>query len=318
MKDKIHIVWQIDPSIIWERDWLDEVLGDFEIIDVIDLKHNITVNKSIVISAQKKADDKLMDAYMQRIKTDNLKVGIIHLADEHFDSNIDFYNNASFVFRNYYRSDAKKISQYFPLGYKTGISSLKEIKAIEDRTFSWSFAGQLKGTRFDMFEAAKKVPGGKFHLTSSWNCDSSLSTQEYAELLNNTIFCLCPKGNSSLETFRIFEALEMGAIPIVEEHGGLKISRECFSPSNFIKSKIWNPLLLKKNFKCFFKPSYWEQSFGSNFPLPRIYNWETLEVLIDQIDIVQKQAEVSEFWKYYKVNLRRLVSWTIYNHLFEY
>ena len=44
-----------------------------------------------------------------------------------------------------------------------------------------------------------------------------LDTDEYFELLNNSKLCLCPQGAHSPETFRLFEALSVGTIPIVDK-----------------------------------------------------------------------------------------------------
>jgi hypothetical protein len=44
------------------------------------------------------------------------------------------------------------------------------------------------------------------------NCPDS----EYHAILDNTLFAPCPMGNAMLETWRFYEALEAGCIPIIE------------------------------------------------------------------------------------------------------
>lgn len=43
--------------------------------------------------------------------------------------------------------------------------------------------------------------------------------EKYQEILLDSIFCPCPKGNS-IETFRLYEVLESGAIPVVHMDDG--------------------------------------------------------------------------------------------------
>jgi hypothetical protein len=40
----------------------------------------------------------------------------------------------------------------------------------------------------------------------------------YAEVMLNSVFALCPKGHS-VEQFRLYEAMEAGAIPVMELRG---------------------------------------------------------------------------------------------------
>ena len=45
--------------------------------------------------------------------------------------------------------------------------------------------------------------------------DDKLSSKDYYEVLNNSLFALCRKGYANFETFRIMEALEAKSIPII-------------------------------------------------------------------------------------------------------
>jgi hypothetical protein len=52
-----------------------------------------------------------------------------------------------------------------------------------------------------------------------------LGPKEVSQLLSNTVFAPSPMGNVNIECFRTYEALECGAIPIVEKRWGLDYYR---------------------------------------------------------------------------------------------
>jgi hypothetical protein len=53
---------------------------------------------------------------------------------------------------------------------------------------------------------------------------------EYRQLLLNSMFAPCPMGNANIECYRTFEALESGAVPIVEKRLTLDYYRELLGP----------------------------------------------------------------------------------------
>ena len=96
----------------------------------------------------------------------------------------------------------------------------KKYKNKIDKKYTWCFAGQVhaQGDRSKMIESLKKCNGEyHLHIAEGWRSEDSLSTQEYKNILSESIFVPCPRGNTSVDTFRLYEALEVGAIPIVEK-----------------------------------------------------------------------------------------------------
>jgi hypothetical protein len=57
------------------------------------------------------------------------------------------------------------------------------------------------------------------HISKSWHANANhaeyVAPEKYAEVMLDSIFALCPKGHS-VEQFRIYEAIEAGAIPVME------------------------------------------------------------------------------------------------------
>jgi hypothetical protein len=54
----------------------------------------------------------------------------------------------------------------------------------------------------------------KCKFLTQWNDPSGLCEEDYTKEMRNTIFVPCPEGQNS-ETFRFYEALENGSIPLV-------------------------------------------------------------------------------------------------------
>lgn len=54
---------------------------------------------------------------------------------------------------------------------------------------------------------------GFFHGASGFA--SGLPLQHYKQVLAQSVFALCPEGDRHLDTFRLYESLQMGCIPLV-------------------------------------------------------------------------------------------------------
>ena len=145
-----------------------------------------------------------------------VKFKILHLSDEYSDS-LESYKleGCVSVLRNYIRDDfpeevASKIC-VIPLGYKWS----PDAPVKQNRTKLWSFFGTgWKDRPLEM----KPLTDMKFKYScrffEKWNDPKSLSKEEYLKELADSLFVPCPRGMNS-ETFRFYEALESGCIPLV-------------------------------------------------------------------------------------------------------
>ena len=100
-------------------------------------------------------------------------------------------------------------------------------------------------------------------------------TEDYRNILKQSIFAPCPKGNSSVDTFRVYESLECGAIPIVEKN--------CY----------WNNLLGKH-------------------PLLEIDCWDDLpkkiNVLTENPEWIRNHSrKLESWWSEYKIKLSKKI-----------
>jgi len=72
------------------------------------------------------------------------------------------------------------------------------------------------------------------HETSRWNDPAALKNGEYKAVLFDSKFVLCPRGFRSVDTFRLYEALECGAIPVAETETPIDYFEDFFGPYPFL------------------------------------------------------------------------------------
>lgn len=240
----VHVIWQIDKNHFYESDWVEEVLSKVHYNEIIDGNYEIIENNSIVIICLH--DNTKYREYFAEYDKKQFKYAIVHVGDELYGHPTDCYANAQFVLRNYWHKKFlnQKNVYAFPVGYKREFwkNATKSIKNSKERKYTWSFAGQIvhKPTREAMIIHLKTVPNYFIHETFTWADPNSLSTNDYRELLLNTIFVPCPTGWWNLDSFRIGEALECGCIPIVEKKPFDYFSRLFSGKYPFLAVDTWD------------------------------------------------------------------------------
>lgn len=99
---------------------------------------------------------------------------------------------------------------WLPIGYPPHAKMTKSKKNID-----WFFAGQVNHeSRRLMVENVKDIPNGELHISGGFA--QGLDHEEYCKLMSRSKIVLCPNGNISPDSFRLYETLEAGGIPIVE------------------------------------------------------------------------------------------------------
>jgi hypothetical protein len=224
-------IWQFDPAGAWEKDWLTSLLGDCVAGHVVDTTWTRVMDPMVVI------DNRLVPekiAYYRAAFEAGARFVLIHLSDEAFRDDRSLYRLAEATVRNYrselLAADARVLT--IPLGFKAGFAKPGfAAKPAAERRHLWSFAGDRKKlTRAAMMAAMQTLPGGAWHLTEGFGTADSLSTDAYRALLDDTLVVPCPGGWSNLETFRVYEALEAGCIPIVERRPGFDYFADLLGP----------------------------------------------------------------------------------------
>jgi hypothetical protein len=113
-------------------------------------------------------------------------------------------------------ADSKVV--WVPNGYALGVGPSASLIPASERTVMGYFAGAFAmRTLADERQAMKQVveaAGLPFELRSTATSRDRLGPLAYAAALGNARFALVPGGNSP-ETIRLYDALEMGSIPIM-------------------------------------------------------------------------------------------------------
>lgn len=310
---RVRLIWQVDPHHpnTWERDWLSDLLEDVE--HVVDLNREIVADHAVVVTA----GDGDVAGYLRRFREAGHNVGVIHLGDEFSRSPLSFYPYANFVYRNYLRPEALGFPhcRYFALGYKSGFKTDLNVRDIGARKHTWSFAGQVKTSRAAMLRSARRIPEGHAHVTQGFG--QGLDVAGYADLLADTVFALCPRGNYSVDCFRVSEALEAGAIPIVEDGSVTPLWSDVRRPTKFLRLHAWRPAYWRANLPHAGGGSYWRTAFGEDFPCPLVRNWNDLEQTLDRVDVEATSRAVRTWWTEYKRSLARELGEAVDRHLFS-
>lgn len=156
----------------------------------------------------------ILTNYFSFLKDNNINFKVLHLSDEFSKDDISFYTypNCKAVIRNYVRDDIPNLSHIItiPLGYHYRAD---KNYSFEDRSIVWSFHGTNWFNRKELLEPLCSITPHHCHFTDSWNDPKQTSENNYLGRLTNSKFCPILRGNN-VETFRIYEALEAGTIPI--------------------------------------------------------------------------------------------------------
>jgi GR25 family glycosyltransferase involved in LPS biosynthesis len=213
----------------------------------------------------------------------NLTLILLHLSDESCKADTKLYNNPSIkhVFRNYWRPDvvSSKVT-HLPLGYNKKRDSNKTLKPILGRKYVWSFAGAMdRPLRKEILESFESDDlEHKLYKTPTWGSSLNLEGEEYIHILDESKIVPCMPGFFNVETYRFYEALESGAIPVVSLDA-------VNSYTNILNGSVNPPL----------------------FAIGGI-DWSVIRVLGTQDSILDSTAkDIQNWWIGYKMYLKTLI-----------
>jgi GR25 family glycosyltransferase involved in LPS biosynthesis len=188
---------------LFERQWLEDLLGQS--------LTEINTTTPIVIY-QRPHCEKLM-----KTLSTWPAFTLLHLSDELCQDPIDIYDwpSCKGVIRNYQRKGLSSKVVTIPLGYHWRGSATEKVR----KDLIWSFIGSETGGRRDKLQNFKGIEPMKYVLQKGWNSPGQCGREEVVDSLQRSLCVPCPSG-INYESFRIYEALEAGAIPILVEDNG--------------------------------------------------------------------------------------------------
>ena len=249
--------------------WIYEILKKIK-YNIIDSEKNL--EKADVLIIVDSSPEKKVDLY-NKFKLICSKIFLFHLGDESGSHDLSqIYKNCNYIWRTFCSNKYFKNSQVkcIPLGYKSGLVNKHNNK----RKYKWAFVGTPhKSSRHDLLFQFFDLKPFFCHKTKKFD-EKIISVDEMSNVFSSTEFVPCPNGFFHPETYRLYEALECGCVPIVEN--AYKYYERLFPNNPFIKVDKW--IEAKSVIK----------------------NWED-----DQIK--KKQKECKTWWDGYKINLQELI-----------
>lgn len=145
------------------------------------------------------------------------KVLVIVTSDEENKFPVsDLYHPDMVIFVTYPDAEKhKNVDGFLPIGYAPRAKELIKENGMAAKSLDWFFAGQVTHrSRIDCALALQGLEGGK--LIETFGFAQGLDYEEYMQYMCRTKVVPCPAGPFSPDSFRLYEALEAGCIPIAE------------------------------------------------------------------------------------------------------
>lgn len=158
-------------------------------------------------------------------------------------------------------------------GYREDTLALLAACAAEaaERPLDWFFAGQVTHARRTALVAALRGVEGRWKsdLVQTPGFLQGLPREEYLRRMAGAKVVPCPAGPGTPDSFRFYEALEAGCVPLAD----------AYTPDRW--------------------PGYWELVYGQDLPFPVVEDWSDLPAVIDDVlaDWTRRAAECGEWWR---------------------
>jgi GR25 family glycosyltransferase involved in LPS biosynthesis len=221
----------IEFSIMYEGQWLLSLFGNLKAASIESISMESKIPEDCPIVILQRPYVVATTQILKKWSALGAKFKILHLSDEcdfvpSARDPLDAYSleGCKSVLRFYIRDDfpegTESKVQIIPLGYHWSPLNLNDhplyrTPQIPFREIHWSFYGtNWLGREAQMKPLIDSKLIGSYKFYKEWNDSENLSKNEYTAKLLNTIFIPCPDGMNS-ETFRLYEALEAGCIPLV-------------------------------------------------------------------------------------------------------
>ncbi len=223
----VSVTGKIDMSQFYEFNWFKELFSSAEMVLEVDISEQPESDEPIVI-LQRPHVEKAREVLL-KWKEAGKKFYLLHVSDEFGRDPVDMYEwkECLGVLRNYVRDDVKESDKVkvIPLGYHWAIENGEPYIHTPQppfREYTWSFVGTGWQGRKEKLEILKHIPSEhKCILQEDWDSPNKLGKEENLGILLNSLCVPCPGGMNG-ETFRIYEALEAGAIPVLVKEEGME------------------------------------------------------------------------------------------------
>lgn len=208
---------------LYEGDWLLELFGNPTTATIESVRFEKPPPSDCPIVILQKPHIEVITSMLERWDSFGSTFQILHLSDEHSDDSLEAYTlkGCVKVFRFYQREvPCSDKVVFLPLGYhwtrrEPHQDILIKTPKLPFRQMAWSFVGTDWNNRKDLLKPMLDLElPAKTRFLATWKDPDAFSREQYVEMMLDTIFVPCPDGMNP-ETFRFYEALEFGCIPLL-------------------------------------------------------------------------------------------------------
>jgi len=236
----MKVIWYNGQKGYWDHGLLMTIFDKHpELFD--QHEQNIYINRAIVIVAGRP------DVMQLRTYLNVLESGVVILTSEEdafFDWKAAIPDHFK-VWTMYYTADRHEIKERLLLGPPSRIKDYK-LNTHLPKKYLWSFIGQNQNPfRNQCIEALKQMEGGYLKVTPDFGGQTDgMEYQEYLDIMCQSKYVICPAGSMCVDSFRLYEAMETGAIPITDarsprDHKDFHFFNEVYPQHKLITVNYW-------------------------------------------------------------------------------
>jgi hypothetical protein len=237
----LQLIWGCDPRRQLEVTWLHHLIGAYPFEEwcagALDSAHLRCVQPRLLVesgllrlerepSPERLSSQRKGRAQRLKLLAEHGPFTLVHLSDEEGLDGDELYPMLPIgtpIWRNfpYPRFSVPGLASgtsvmNFPIGPRAEFFGQPSPTAASARPLPWSFMGTLWGSGSRLLATAlflRALPHGFFYGGSSFSM--GLPLHRYRTVLAQSVFALCPEGDRHLDTFRLYESLQMGCLPLV-------------------------------------------------------------------------------------------------------
>jgi GR25 family glycosyltransferase involved in LPS biosynthesis len=224
----------LDFSKLHEKEWLYELLGKPSLLAIESIREDAPPpqkGETPILIVMRPWTDKYSALLQRWSAAEESACFVLHLSDEYGTDDIRFYDATACkkVVRMYDRADLTEGQRakclIIPLGYHWTLRGggcpmpLERTPRLPFRNTRWSFFGTNWNDRHTKLAPLEEIEPYRCILLEGWNSANMVGYEEYIGTMLDTVFVPCPGGQNA-ETYRFYEALECGCVPIVVREPG--------------------------------------------------------------------------------------------------
>lgn len=215
-------------TLVWVRnqragntsdEWIRELLGNLFDKELTTSSPGTAIPYALYMMASSQIRPSHLTASFLASARRTPGVGLWCHADEWMSGDYEAYRSFAYVIRahthpRFHYPGIKVV----PLGYANGLPRNEVPTVASSRAHVWFFAGSPVGSRPEMLKALGSIEPYQAVVARENHVEEMkrLSKAEYHRAMADCVFAPCPMGNVILESYRFYEALENGAIPLIE------------------------------------------------------------------------------------------------------